>query len=721
VGEAFGFKVDYSHSTNPNYPGGPKVGSKEANGVGGLEVNVPNNGRLLRNLGCASNYLMSHILHFYHLVALDYVDVNGTGLIPKGFLAPNYDSNYYARGIDPVLQTGGATKPAYSVNAYDYGTASWKNTGGTNGPVLGIPGLSWNPSSGAAFQPLLGDLTAYFAGQYVRALKFRRQAHQLGALFLGKMPQASAYTPGCVTTKAYDPTPGGADAAVVQKVHELLYGGPGFDPTVGGNHPFNGQALSMSMPHPESLMGFIGKPSDFWIWASRGFIPGDLPLWSAGTPGVGTALWSGGAGGYMGTTFTGTYMFDTVAAAHVFPEYFWFGSGYGRTLAWGIFEGANPPLAATPDNRLLTRGRTIVPRVPNGSGIPYSYQHLEADHLRAREFTKNSAYTDATGDSAGRHMWKGSTKAVPMNQGNVFPPGVAGKASAYTYAKSPRYDMTGTGNPANFLPHEVGPYARLMSNAVLIGGGPATAGQVVAVDQGQVGLYYPGVLKDVDTVLGAVGVMPGWGANLTGHLAWAQTVIPGSPVFYLPPNAISTAAVTNAFPWDYYGDATLDRIACRALETYYVGAQMLNWFNQLTPGVNSNKTLHYDWGEGKGWKEYVPTSGQGAGLTEAPRGALGHWVVIGKKKTHPNYKKLRGKVSNYQIITPTTWNINPKDHLGNRGPAEECVVDTPLVNIAEPIEVLRVYHSFDFCCACTVHVLNPKKEEVAKVTLEALP
>jgi Ni,Fe-hydrogenase I large subunit len=260
-----------------------------------------------------------------------------------------------------------------------------------------------------------------------------------------------------------------------------------------------------------------------------------------------------------------------------------------------------------------------------------------------------------------------------------------------------------------------------MSNAVLIGGGPATAGQVVAVDQGKVGLYYPGVLKDVDTVLGAVGVMPGWGANLTGHLAWAQTVKPGSPVFYLPPNAISLAAVTNAFPYDYYGDATLDRIACRALETYYVGMQMLNWFNELTPNVNSNLTLKYAWGEGLDWKEFVPLKGQGAGLTEAPRGALGHWVKIGKPKGSPKYKKFKGKVSNYQIITPTTWNINPKDHLGNRGPAEECVVDTPLVNIAEPIEVLRIYHSFDFCCACTVHVLNPKKEEVAKVTMEPLP
>ena len=172
-----------------------------------LTVDVPDNGRIIRNLGMAANYLMSHVLHFYHLVALDYVDVNGTGLIPKGFFAPNYDSKYYARGIDPILQTGGLGAPAYTVNA--------------------IGGAAGSIPAGA-----LGDLTPYFAGQYVRALKFRRNAQQLGALFTGKMPQASSYTPGCVTVKAYDNTIGGDDAAVVQKVHELLYGGPNFTPWI---------------------------------------------------------------------------------------------------------------------------------------------------------------------------------------------------------------------------------------------------------------------------------------------------------------------------------------------------------------------------------------------------------------------------------------------------------------------------------------------------------
>ena len=643
---------------------------------------MPDNGRLIRNLGMGANYLMSHILHFYHLLALDYVDVNGTGLIPKGFLCPNYDSNYYSRGIDPVLQTGGLGAPAYTLN---------------NAPIA-------NPGIPAA---VLGDLTPYLAGQYVRALKFRRMAQQLGALFTGKMPNASSYTPGCVTTKPYDPTPGGADAAVVQKVHELLYGGPAFDPTTGGNNPINGNPLSMANPHPESIMGFVGKPSNFWSWAANGFAPGDLPIWAvAGVPGAGGA-WK---------EYTGTYLFDAVAAAHCFPEYFWLGSGYGRFLAWGIFEGAD--IMGFGDNRLITRGRVHTPQVLNGVPTPYSFTALGADHLKVREYTKHSFYNDPP--SKGRHPWSGKTSANTA------------KAGAYTFGKAPRYFQSAAeGGPDDYVPYEVGPLARMMSNArgLTTPGGPATAGEVLAVDAGAAAAYYPGILADVDAVLGgalgmgAIGVFPGWGTNLTAHLNFLQTAVPGNPVFYLPPNAVSPLAFANGFGNDYYGDAVLDRVAARALETYFVGMQMLNWFNAIDKDEPSNKTLYFDWNNNGSADKKVPKKAKGAGLTEAPRGALGHWIRIGKGRqlkvaNLKKWKKFRGKVATYQIITPTAWNISPKDHNDAPGPAEYAMMGTPLVAEAEPIEVLRVIHSFDFCCACTVHVLNAKKEKVFEATID---
>jgi Ni,Fe-hydrogenase I large subunit len=258
------------------------------------------------------------------------------------------------------------------------------------------------------------------------------------------------------------------------------------------------------------------------------------------------------------------------------------------------------------------------------------------------------------------------------------------------------------------------------------------------------------VLADVDTVLGgvlgmgAIGVFPNWGANLTGHISYlgAQVgnVYPnlplpginptGCPAFYLPSvSSVPLAVISNTFHMDYMGGATLDRIAARTLETYYVGAQMLNMFNALNPAQASNKTLNFSWGGGdyKTKRTAPRNKAKGAGLTEAPRGALGHWIVIGKNKSSPKYDKYKGKVANYQIITPTAWNINPKDAadagektLGLMGPIERCIWHTPLVAESEPIEILRVIHSFDPCCACTVHVMNPKKEKVAETTLEAL-
>ena len=38
-------------------------------------ITPPDNGRLLRNMILGANYIQSHILHFYHLAALDYVDI----------------------------------------------------------------------------------------------------------------------------------------------------------------------------------------------------------------------------------------------------------------------------------------------------------------------------------------------------------------------------------------------------------------------------------------------------------------------------------------------------------------------------------------------------------------------------------------------------------------------------------------------------------------------
>ena len=84
-------------------------------------------------------------------------------------------------------------------------------------------------------------------------------------------------------------------------------------------------------------------------------------------------------------------------------------------------------------------------------------------------------------------------------------------------------------------------------------------------------------------------------------------------------------------------------------------------------------------------------------VTRAPtRGALGHWLRV-----------ANGKIANYQVVTPTCWNASPRDASGNRGPIEEALIGTPVHDITQPIEVLRVIHSFDPCLSCAVHVMRP--------------
>lgn len=87
--------------------------------------------------------------------------------------------------------------------------------------------------------------------------------------------------------------------------------------------------------------------------------------------------------------------------------------------------------------------------------------------------------------------------------------------------------------------------------------------------------------------------------------------------------------------------------------------------------------------------------GSGYGLTDASRGALGHWLEIKDQK-----------IQRYQIITPTAWNGSPRDHRGVRGPWEEALVGTPIADPENPVEIGHVIRSFDACQVCAVHTFR---------------
>ena len=91
----------------------------------------------------------------------------------------------------------------------------------------------------------------------------------------------------------------------------------------------------------------------------------------------------------------------------------------------------------------------------------------------------------------------------------------------------------------------------------------------------------------------------------------------------------------------------------------------------------------------------------GFGFHEAPRGLLSHWTVI-----------KDGKIANYQCVVPSTWNAGPRDETDKIGPYEASLLDNPIADAEQPLEVLRTIHSFDPCLACAVHVVEDNKEVV---------
>lgn len=94
----------------------------------------------------------------------------------------------------------------------------------------------------------------------------------------------------------------------------------------------------------------------------------------------------------------------------------------------------------------------------------------------------------------------------------------------------------------------------------------------------------------------------------------------------------------------------------------------------------------------------------GFGMHEAPRGLLSHWTVI-----------KDGKIANYQCVVPSTWNAGPRDENDVIGPYEASLMDNPIADPEQPLEVLRTVHSFDPCLACAVHVHDEDKREIVQV------
>ena len=143
------------------------------------------------------------------------------------------------------------------------------------------------------------------------------------------------------------------------------------------------------------------------------------------------------------------------------------------------------------------------------------------------------------------------------------------------------------------------------------------------------------------------------------------------------------------------GVSAMDRIVARAYETKKIADEMDDWLDELVPGDPVYQSSS------------IPETASGVGLTEAPRGALGHWMDIEDSV-----------ISRYQVVTPTNWNASPKDHLNQPGPIEAALIGLPVADTAQPVEVLRVVHTFDPCLACGVHLVRPGQKEGQRVLIQ---
>ncbi|MEZ4519321.1 MAG: nickel-dependent hydrogenase large subunit [Chloroflexota bacterium] len=148
--------------------------------------------------------------------------------------------------------------------------------------------------------------------------------------------------------------------------------------------------------------------------------------------------------------------------------------------------------------------------------------------------------------------------------------------------------------------------------------------------------------------------------------------------------------------------STLGRTAARAIETKIFADEMSNILDSLIAEINAGNTSTFN---GDLWEPTTwPRQARGFGFMEAPRGALGHWIVING-----------GKIENYQMVVPTTWNASPRDHKDQAGAYEMSLVGTPLAKPEWPLEILRTIHSFDPCMACAIHMVDAKGNDVAEV------
>ncbi len=553
----------------------------------------------------------------------------------------------------PSYVQGPAIPPWTPFFADDYYHVALRNPGGTSAA----------PSNSAGFST---NVWSTVIRSYVLALRIRRLTFEAGALFAGRMPMTSVYVGGGVT---FDKSEDLADRcskfkAIMEEIARFVI------------QEYVPIALVLGALYPNFDNKFNNVPTA---------VPGDDDVVTTG-----------------GLTGTG----------------YGVGAGVGNFLAWGGFPDPDDDSLTLPGGVWTGGSAGSGWKALNKADILYHFVGTggvatNSVPVNLREDISHSRYADSLGE------YNATTKqAYPGAVSRTEPH----RSNGYTYSKAPRWGGQ---------PMEVGPFARL----VVAGYYPVDGRTLASVVPG-----YGAYVKTVGAVTGldpkmiaadiAVALVRASLAqlNINGTIVDANYLLTGNEggplteaqivAAYTNADAVIVGTVTN---WVYGlkgGLSTADRLRGRALESYVIAQAILGtynktndtfgagifgtgWINRLAafdaanPGAPTWRDLDIPAGESQGW-----------GATEAPRGALMHQCTI-----------VNGKITKYQCIVPTTWNMSPKDYLGQRGPIEQSMIGAPYsldgatfknqagvdADTQGGVEALRIAQSFDPCIACAIH------------------
>jgi quinone-reactive Ni/Fe-hydrogenase large subunit len=148
---------------------------------------------------------------------------------------------------------------------------------------------------------------------------------------------------------------------------------------------------------------------------------------------------------------------------------------------------------------------------------------------------------------------------------------------------------------------------------------------------------------------------------------------------------------------------TLGRTAARAIQCEIIAENAIKAFNNLIENlkVDQETCAPYTIDNNKEYK--------GRGMGDVPRGMLSHWIRI-----------KNGVCENYQAVVPSTWNASPEDANGIKGPYEADLVGLKIENLSQPLEIIRIIHSYDPCIACAVHVMDTKGNKLSEYKVDPL-